>query len=358
MKTSLFKLVISCLCIPFISFANNDATGRFTKEKKIKKEFNVNTDALLKVKNSYGNLYMTSWNENKIVIEVHIKTNGDNEKKVQQKLDEIDVEFEANSNLVAAKTIFSKNRWGWNWGKTNNINIQVNYTIKLPLTNRVDLTNDYGGIYLDKLKGKALINCDYGKMEIGELLSRGNVLKFDYTSKTVIDYVKGASIYADYSNYTIGKSENLIIKADYTNSRINKAGNIEYNCDYGSMKADELKNIQGKASYLKTVFGKVTGDVIINSDFSSISIKELATNAGNVNIRSEYAGIKIGFAPDYNFNFDIRLNYAGLKYSELEFKIKRSDNQQSYYEGHYGSENSKNNISIHSEYGGVSLKKL
>lgn len=358
MKTILFKLTIICLCFPILTFAESGKLGKHTKEKKIKKEFTVNADALLKIKNSYGNLYITSWEENRVVIEVHIKTNGNNEAKVQKKLDEIDVEFKASNELVAAKTIFSKSKWGWNWGRKNNINIKVNYTIKLPATNSVNLSNDYGGIYLDELKGKATIDCDYGKLEIGKLLSRGNVLKFDYTSKSTIDYVKGASIYADYSGYTIGKSENLIVNADYTKSRINETGNIQYSCDYGSVVIDKVKNVQGKGSYGKIVLGKVNGNISINSNFTAINVKELSKDAGNVEIDSEYAGIKIAFAPDYNFNFEVKLDYAGFKSTDVTVETKRIQNNQRYYSGYYGAENSKNNITIKSQYGGVSLKKV
>ncbi|XLS27724.1 hypothetical protein ACJD0Z_11015 [Flavobacteriaceae bacterium M23B6Z8] len=358
MKTFLYNLLIIAFLIPAIGLANNGHAGKYTKEKKIKKEYSVNADAFLKIENSYGNLYMTTWDQNRIVIEVHIKTNGNNEEKVQEKLDEIDVDFEASNSMVTAKTIFSKNRWNWNWSKNNNVNIEVNYTVKLPATNSVDLSNDYGGIYLDKLEGKANISCDYGKIDIGELLSRGNFLKFDYTSKSSIDYVKGATIQADYSGYTIGKAENLIIKADYTSSRINEVKNVEYKCDYGSISVEKLTNIQGNGSYVKTELGSVYGNVNINSDFSSIRITELTESAGNVSIRSEYAGIKIGYASGYQFDFEVNLEYAGLKSEGLEFSTKRSQNNKKYYKGYYGAQNSGNRINIDSEYGGVSLKQI
>ena len=110
MKTILFNYVaILFLVCPVVLLAHDGKLkGRYTKEKTIKKEFNVNTDALLKVSNSYGTLNITSWNENRILIEVHIKTNGNNEEKVQKKLDQITVDFDGSSSMVSAKTIFNK----------------------------------------------------------------------------------------------------------------------------------------------------------------------------------------------------------------------------------------------------------
>ena len=76
MRTLLFKyIILSLFALPLMVTASPDGgglKGRYTKEKTIKKEFDVNSDALFKVKNSYGNLNITSWNENKVMIEVHL----------------------------------------------------------------------------------------------------------------------------------------------------------------------------------------------------------------------------------------------------------------------------------------------
>ena len=80
MKTLLFKYaVIALLAIPLVGSANDGKlNGKYTKEKTIKKEYDVNSNALLKVNNSYGTLTLSSWDEDRVVIEVHIKTNGNN----------------------------------------------------------------------------------------------------------------------------------------------------------------------------------------------------------------------------------------------------------------------------------------
>src|SRR5690606_20679525 len=114
-KTIQFNYMILLFLISPLTLLANDGklNGRYTKEKTIKKEYTVNADALLKVSNSYGNLNITSWNENRVVIEVHIKTNGNNEDRVQKKLDEITIDFEGNSSMVSAKTNFES---GKSWG--------------------------------------------------------------------------------------------------------------------------------------------------------------------------------------------------------------------------------------------------
>jgi len=362
MKTILFKYTwLVLLAVSSVVTAHdNNFNGRHTKEKTIKKEFKVNSNALLKISNSYGNLNITSWNENRVVIEVHIKTNGNNEEKVQKKLDEISVEFEASSDRVSAETIFNKsnNGWGWSWGNSNNVNMQINYTIKVPVKNNIDLSNDYGNIILDRIDGHAKINCDYGSLDLGELRGRNNRLNFDYTSNSTIGFINSGEIRADYSGFNIKSAGNLVINADYTNASINKMENLEYTSDYGNMDIRELKSIDGNGDYITVKLGQVHGDVSIVADYGSIRIDELTADAGNVDIRTDYTGIKIGYNSAYHFDFDITTSYAAVSGKDnFTINISTEKSSDKHYEGFYGSNGSGNKITLSSDYGGISFTK-
>ncbi len=361
MRTILFKysLIAFFLCPALVLANHGKLKGRYTKEKTIKKEYDVNSDALLKLDNSYGNMNLTSWNENRVVIEVHIKTNGNNEEKVQQKLDQIDVDFDASSSMVSAKTIFNKERgrWGW-WGKNNNVNMQINYTVKLPVKNSVHLSNDYGNISLDRVDGHAKISCDYGRLDIGELRGRNNQLSFDYTSKSTIDYINSGKISADYSGFTIVKAGNLVVSADYTNSTIEQMEDLQYSADYGNMEVGEVNNVSGSGDYINIKLGTVHGNVDVSADYGGLRIRNMAQDAGNINVRTDYTGIKIGYHPEYHFNFEITTEYAGVSGKEdFEINISKERSNERYYKGYYGQANSGNSVYITSDYGSVSFTK-
>ncbi|APU08902.1 hypothetical protein A5M85_00935 [Cellulophaga lytica] len=357
MKTLHYKIItLLLLTIPFLSTANNDK-GKYTKEKTIKKNFTVNANALLKVNNKYGNLNITSWDQNRIEIEVHIKTSGNNEEKVQRKLDNITVNFEGSSSTVSAKTNIAKSS-SWGWGNSNNVNMQINYTIKLPVKNNIDLTNDYGSITLDRIDGHATINCDYGRLDIGELRGRNNSLNFDYTSKSEIDYVNSAKINADYSGFTITKAGNLILNTDYTSASIINVQDIDYTSDYGSISVNQAKNIKGSGDYISIKLGKVNGNVTLDADYGSIKISELTENCGNVIINADYTGVKVGYNNNYNFKFNLKSSYGGISgVDNCNLSLKEVKNSQKNYKGSCGSENSNNFVNITTEYGSISIHK-
>jgi hypothetical protein len=86
-----FKIFIFLFLLPFIGFSNDDFS--YSKQKTISKAYIVNSDAGIDIENSYGSIFVSTWNEDKIEINVQIKVSGDSEKWVNQKLDAIDVTF-------------------------------------------------------------------------------------------------------------------------------------------------------------------------------------------------------------------------------------------------------------------------
>ncbi len=358
MKTQqLYKLVL-LLLIPAITLAGDEWKGKYTKNKMINKVFAVNSDATLKINNSYGNLDIVTWDENRIEIQVSITTNGNDEEKVQKKLDEITVDFTSAPDLVSAKTIFNKNKsksW-WSWTKNNNVNMEINYLIKMPVSNNVNLDNDYGNINLDKLEGVAKISCDYGKITTKELMADNNSISFDYTNNSYFEYIKSGKIHADYSGYTVSKTKDLDISADYTKSKIEVAENINYSCDYGGITIDKVNNVVGNGDYLTTRIGDVYKNISIKADYGSLKIDKLHASAGNVDINSDYVGIKIGIDPAYNFDFEIDLEYGSLNDdTDLQYNKKQIESGDKYYLGYHGKQNSGNLIRISSDYGSVTF---
>lgn len=359
MKIKLYFLAIFLLLSHF-TYAENVWDGRHTKEKIIKKEFSVNRDALLKINNSYGNINIITYSGNTISIEIKIKTNGNSLEKVEEKLDQISVDFQSSTSMVYAKTIFNKNKsynW-WNWGKNNTVNMEINYLIKMPITNNVDLNNDYGSINLDRLEGQAKISCDYGKITTKELMADNNQISFDYTNNSYFEYINSGKINADYSGFTVAKTKNLAINADYTKSIVEIAEDVSYTCDYGSITVEKANNVKGKGDYLTARFGEVYKNIELLADYGSIKIDRMTPNAGNVLIDSDYTGVTIGYDSAYQFRFDIKLEYASLRGAdEFQFTTKKTGSSDKYYQGFFGNSSASNLIKISSDYGSITFKR-
>ncbi len=365
MKTTLYKLLIILALSPSVVFSgtdiNNDLNGKHTKEKKISKKFIVAPNALLKINNSYGNVDISTWNQNTVSIEVIIKTNGNDEQKVKQKLDEINVQFQQTAAGVSAKTHFSKENSSWWSGLfsgSNNVNMEVNYIVRAPVTNNVDIRNDYGSIFLDKLTGNAKLSCDYGRLDIGELRGDSNQINFDYSRNSHFGYINRATINADYSEFTIDDARYIDLSADYTTSRIKRVELLKFSCDYGSLQVDKVKRITGNADYLSTKIGDLHQAADLNMDYGSVSIERIIKGAGDVKINSDYAGVKIGYDASHPFSFSLNTSYGNVNGID-NFEVNRQNQSGSSksFSGYHLSNSNTSNVNVTSNYASVTFQK-
>lgn len=356
---SIYKITLLFLFFPFITSANIDGKKQ-EKTKKISKEYKVNADAKVSIDNRYGDLNITTWEKNRVEIEVTIIVKGDDLDQVEERLESIDVAFEASSNFVSAKTIFEKEQKGWSfWKKSRNLSYKINYKVKMPITNDVDLDNDYGSIYMGDLTGKADINCDYGKITVGQLSGYNNNINLDYCSYSNIDFMKSGNINVDYSKITVEETKNAKVNSDYSTVKLGKTETIDFNIDYGSISIEEASNVNGNSDYASMRFGTIFKSLTIDTDYGSVAVKRLAKGFENVMIDGQYAGIRINVDEDAEFDFVLDLQYAGFNYDDdqIEFYKKISKSTKKYYEGKFGNGNSKSTIKVKSQYGGVSIKK-
>jgi hypothetical protein len=353
-----YSFALLMLLIPVFGLANNgDLGGKYTEQKTFNKNFDVSKNATVKVNNSYGNLDVVTWDQNRVEMVITITTNGDDLEAVKEKLNDITVDFNASSDYVSAKTIFPKSSksW-WSWGKKNKVHMKINYLIKMPKTNNIDFNNDYGSINLDTTQGDTKIVCDYGKITTKELLSSNNDIRFDYTNNSYFEFIKKGIIRADYSGYTVSKTEDLEIMADYTKTKIEIAENVKFNCDYGGLNIEKANNIDGRSSYLTTQIGDIYKTLSLNADYGSIKIDNVATSASSIIINSDYVGVKIGVASNANFDFEFDLGFGSLKHKgEFEFSTKRVDSFDKFYKGYVGRENSGNTIKVSADYGSINI---
>lgn len=350
-------LIAMFLVVPMLSIANpKKNTWDYEKTKTIKKQYDVNADAMLSIKNKYGNVDVISWDQNRVEIEVTITVSGNNESKVIDRLSKIDVNFENSRSAVSAKTSIENNSKGW-YNSNNKMNYQIDYKVKVPVTNSVDLNNDYGTITLNEIKGKAEINCDYGKIIIGSLFHENNSINIDYTSDSEIEFMNGGSINSDYSKFRIEKAKKVELNADYTDSVFEHIEALNFVCDYGNIEVKSANIIEGHGDYVTMRFGTIYKKLSIQADYGGIKVDKLMKGFDSIDIHTDYAGIKIGLDSDVSFDFIAKLSYAGFDYDEqnITYLKKVVKSSSSYFEGFVNKENSGSKMEISSEYGGVKI---
>ena len=348
-----YKYILIFLLLPFLAVANTGKKkGKYTKEKSYHQEYSVSSDASLYIKNNFGNVNITTWNENRVVIDVQVTVNGNNEKKVIEKLQQIEVDFSGTREAVQAITRIENKKWKGN----DKVNISINYIVKAPRTNRLKLANDYGNISLNETDAKAIISVDYGKIHLGKLNASGNEINLDYAPGCSIDYIKDGNINADYSSFTIGKTEQLRVDTDYTDTVIEEIGRLDFHGDYGKLVINKANSVHIDADYLNVKLGELEKEFIAETSYGNIYIDDLNKNFERISVNGKYGKLQVKYAGSVGFNFDLSLRYGNLSYGDdVTFTHKEKKNFSKQYRGNVGGQGGS--ISVNLDYGNVKFLK-
>ena len=346
------KILILFILIPFFGHAiDNDFLH--SKEKNIKKAYYVNPDATLSIDNSYGTISVTTWNEDKIELDISIKVSGDNENWVNQRIETIAVDIVALKGMISAKTILGNSSYK---GQGKNNSFEINYTLKIPKNGSVKLNNKYGNISTSDLFAEADIKCKYGKITLGRL-SGNSTIQMEYCSNSSIAFLKNAMVTAKYSNLKIGETTKLDLISDYTDIEIEQSDAIKYNSKYGKIRIQNVKTLDASGNYLTIKIGEVFDYLKLNTKYSSLAVQSINAKANSVTVVAGYTGINIGYHNNFAFDFNVLLKYANFKYdSDLEIDSKEESSNSKKYSG-FHKKKGLNNLNIISDYGNVTLTR-
>ena len=346
---NIFKLLLLFILIPKIAFASDDKKA-INKEKTISKTFEVNNDALLSVTNSYGNVNVYLWDENKIAIQVQIKVSGNNDKKVTDRLNDIEVSFEATSNKVAAITEIN----GKNWQGNNNLSYEINYVVKIPKNGNVDLNNKYGNISIDKLNGNLALNCKYGSLFLGQLNGKSNNVVIAYSQNSTITSVDKLNLNSQYSEVEIQKGNQINIDGNYNTFEFQSVGSLNMSSNYTKLKTTTTSKSVISGNYLTLKLGEIGNSTTIKSNYSDIQLGA-NKNTDSILVDGNYTHTKITCTPDYAFDVQVELKYGSFKDAlGIKYTDKYEKNTSKSFTGYHIAQG-KSKITVTTNYGSLQL---
>lgn len=347
-----YNLLILLLLIPFLGFSNDDTY--ITKQKTIKKTYIVNPNAGIDIDNKYGNISVSTWDEDKIDLDITIKVNGANETWVNERLNSIDIDITALKSLVTAVTNIGNSSLK---SRGSNNSFEINYTIKIPKNGAVKLINKYGNISALNLESTTDISCKYGKVTLGRLNGASNRIEIAYCQSSSVDYIKNGVIDARYSGLRINDSGNLNLDANYTDVTLNDGQNIKYECNYGTFKFQKINSLSGSGNYLTISIGEISNSLNFDTNYSKISIGTINEKAGNIIVNSGYTDVSLGYNTNYAFDFDISGRYTGIRHdNNLDITTSEVKSNSKRISGYY-KKRGQNKINVTSNYGNISLVK-
>lgn len=339
------------------------------RTKSITKTFPISANGTTSLSNKYGKMNINIWDKNEVQIAVNIKVDARNDRKEQEILDGIDVEFDNSSDYVSAETEFNLR------GNYNNVSYHIEYEVYMPATNDLRASMKYGNLRLGKLKGKADIEVKYGTFHL-ESVGDNSEIEVAYSgSDCTIVEAQNLSCEVSYSRLNIYQAmdieidskycqgmeiercEDLNIDSKYDRFTIGKAEKMILDTEYSNFTLDEVENAVIDADYTNVKVGKLKNSLKVDLSYNNCVVEKVMKGFSEVNMEGNHASFKLGIEEGASYRLVAEGKYSDVRFDDEGMNIKRDIRKSNAFEieGSKGSSSARSRIVADLSYGGLKI---
>lgn len=348
--------LLMLLAATLISFS----IGAQEVSKDYHKEFKADKSTTLDLDNKYGDVNVTGWDNEQIVIDVKVIVKHPDKERAEKYLSQINVDFNQDNNTVYAKTVIEDKFNFTGWG--NNREFKINYTVKMPYVSNLTLSNRYGNTDIDELRGLVNLDIKYGGLEVDKL-TRGNEKPFN---RIAIAYGKGniteagwLDLYLRYTSaLSIDKSKALLVDSKYSKLKIGETSSVVGEAKYDTYTIDKINNLVVSAGYTNVNVSYLSKKVSYEGSYGSLNIDQIPAGFESIDVDVRYSGVRLGIAESASYKIDGHSSYGGIKYNDENLKFTRRivENTSSEISGIVGKdESTSSTVKVKTSYGTVKL---
>ncbi len=347
MKTNYFAIII------FIVFIgqNSDTFSQESSFKQYEKTYDVNKNSLFIISNKYGKVHIENIIEDKLIIIVNISTQNKSKEKADELLKKINVMFNQTGDIFSAMTEIES---GLHFN-----NLKIDYLIKMPEYLKIDLTNKYGDIFINRLTSGSVINCSYGNMKINELItselsnlatvnikySNGDINKCDYLNLDV-----------KYSRMEINESRAVFINSGYSKIEFDKAYIIKAVSKYDpTFEINEVTKLELAGKFSDYNIGSIKTALKTSVNYSNIEVENILPGFEFIEIISKYGNVELNVDETASYFLNGQSEYGSIS---ADLNTQKSENGLiNKVRGFVGNnKESKSKIDFNLKYGNIEIE--
>jgi hypothetical protein len=304
-------------------------------EKKINREFAIQSNGLVDLENKYGNLDIAIGESNQVKINVTVSVVAPSVKKAQETLDRIDVEFEEGNNRIHAKTEIESTSGWFSWFSTGNTEMEINYHVLVPVDVYLELTNNFGNIYVETTNRDLKVDLGFGDIRLGDINAN---LKLDmqYSGGT-LSQIKNGDLNLSYSTLEMEDGEDVILENKYTDIKTGSfkklrmessfshlyslfIGQFEYTGKYDDLVVDRSGHMNGESSFTTIVMNELESGGDFDMRYGDLKIHHVHRGFQQINLNTSFTGVELHLNPDAGFAIDADTKYCEIHHGNLKIE--------------------------------------
>jgi hypothetical protein len=283
----------------------------YTESKKITRSFAANPETRLDVSNKYGRIHLIPWKKDSVKVVVDLNARSSSSKKLDKLMSDIDFEFTGTKYYIIASTNFGTKGTAF-FSDLKELSesiipsknqVTIDYTVMVPSGMDVNVSNKFGDIFIDDLKGNVSVSLSNGDLKINRLEGESSINH--HFGKGIINYINNGKLTLSYSDFEIVESQQLTIDSKSSEIRIDHVDILKTESRRDKYYVGQMNNLFGNSYFSDISVASLKDEVNYSPIYGDFRIDSVRTGFSYINLNSEYSDIRLIFNKSSSFYLDI-----------------------------------------------------
>lgn len=339
-----FKTIAAIFVISILSAGTTIIAKEKTKDYY--QAWSASSVQTLEIINKFGEVKITNERADSVTIAVTVIVEARDDKRANDLLDKIEVEFRKSGSVAKAVTSIENNF-------KSQSNFSINYVVNIPSDKNLEISNKYGSTVVNELTGNGDFDIQYGNFSANSLTGEITKISLGYGNAN-IENAGNITALVKYSPISFGEVKNLKLESKYSDIEIEEVKTIKIESKYDKLRFEEVESLTATTKYSHIRIEELKKSIKIEAGYGSVKVAEVASDFEFITITNSYGKISLGL-DNANYAVDASCKYCGISYPEDDFTgDKMKENNTRTIKGNIGS-TSDGKVMIRSNYGDIQL---
>lgn len=279
----------------------------YTDRQKIVRSFPANAETRLDLTNKYGTVHVVPWKKDSVHIEIDLFIKSSSTSKLEKLKRSVDFEFTDTRYYITAHTDFG-DRGGNFFSDLKEIipsknQVQIDYTVHVPPSMNITISNKYGDIYIDDMKGSVSVNLSNGDIKANSLTGESNIsLNF---GNGIINELNNAKLNIAYADIEIQRVKQLNIESKSSKIRIREAGTLKTVSRRDKFTVSRVDNLFGESWFSDIWLYRLDEEINYSPKYGALKVDSISNGFSFINVNTENADLRMVFSRLSSYQLEV-----------------------------------------------------
>jgi len=246
-----------------------------------------------------------------VAVEVDIFMTESSASKLKKLKDDIKIDFTGTNTYIIAKTMI-KSESGRIASELKSISstisgsnkrMEINYMVYVPEYMDVVLSNKYGDIYMDDLKGQVDIDLSNGVLKANQLEGNSSIaLRF---ANGMIKSLGSCTMELSYSDLVLEEASQLDLNSKSSKLNVDSVNVLKINSRRDKLYFKHVEYFYGKGNFSQVWIYDFLRESDVYMKYGELTIEHVVPEFSKIYVESDYTDITLYFDRECSLAFDI-----------------------------------------------------